>query len=64
MTTPDLKHFLVFITRYFFASKRPGLKDFVYFLKWRNAGPQKLPTIHSHIIVAKQGHTKLLKIIW
>ena len=33
MTTPNFKHFLVFIIRQLFASKRPGLKDFCLFFE-------------------------------
>ena len=31
ITTPDSKHFLIFMIRRFFASERPGLKDFCLF---------------------------------
>ena len=38
MNTPDFKHFLIFITRYFFPSKRPGLKDSCLFFEMEEHG--------------------------
>ena len=42
MTMPDFKHFLVFITRYFFPSKRPSLKDFCVFFEMEEYGASEV----------------------
>ena len=53
MTKPSSKHFLVFLTQYFFASKIPGLKDFCLFSEveeWWASEAQKIKILKNEIL--------------
>ena len=52
MTTPDSNYFLVFLTLLFFASKRPGLKDFCLFFEmeeWWASEAHKIKFLENEI---------------
>ena len=52
MATPDFKQFLVLITKYFFPSKRPGLKDFCLFFgmeEWWTSEAHKVKFLENEI---------------
>ena len=56
MTTPDFKHFLVFLTQQFFTSKRPGLNDFHLFSKmeeWWASEAHKIKIVKTEILQLK-----------